>query len=81
MIPEDFLHYIWQHKLFYTQGLTTTDNENVEVIDTGIRNTNAGPDFFNAKIKIDNKTWAGNVEIHLQLGDFTYCKKIRHNIN
>jgi hypothetical protein len=73
MIPEDFLHYIWQHKLFYTQGLTTTDNENVEVIDTGIRNTNAGPDFFNAKIKIDNKTWAGNVEIHLQSSDW-----IRH---
>ena len=29
-------------------------------------NTNAGPDFFNAKVKIGNTIWAGDVEIHRQ---------------
>lgn len=36
----------------------------IEVIDVGLSNTNAGPDFFNAKVKIGDKLWAGNIEIH-----------------
>ncbi|MBS2212929.1 DUF2851 family protein [Carboxylicivirga mesophila] len=60
---EDLLHYIWQYKL-YKPDLRTTDNKPIEVIHPGIKNTDGGPDFFNAKIKIDGTLWAGNVEIH-----------------
>ncbi|MCU4154592.1 DUF2851 family protein [Carboxylicivirga sp. A043] len=60
---EEFLHYIWQHKL-YKPELTTVAGEQMEVIHPGTRNTDGGPDFFNAKIKIDDTLWAGNVEIH-----------------
>jgi len=61
---EEFLHYIWQHKLYYPTPLKTTSGQSVEVIHPGIKNSDGGPDFFNAKIKIDNTLWAGNVEIH-----------------
>ncbi len=74
MIKEDFLHYIWQYKLFLNFNLKTTDNEIVEIIDVGKKNTNAGPDFFNAKIRIDDKLWAGNVEMHLKSSDWNTHK-------
>ena len=58
---EQLLHYCWSHKLFPLGVLTTTDGQLVEVIDTGLHNRNAGPDFFNAKIKIGGTLWVGNV--------------------
>lgn len=69
-MKESILHYIWQQKLFTAHGQCTTENELVEVIDVGKINTDAGPDFFNAKIKIGNTLWAGNVEIHLRSSDW-----------
>jgi len=71
---EDLLHYVWQYGLFATESLKTTDGEPVEIIDRGKKNEDAGPDFFNAKIKIDETLWAGNVEIHLSSADWN-----RHN--
>ena len=61
---ERLLHYVWKYKLYVTTSLETTDGRPVQVIDPGIQNTDAGPDFFNAKIKIDGTLWAGSVEIH-----------------
>ena len=67
---ELLLHYVWKHKLFPLTPLSTTRNHPVEVIDPGLHNRNAGPDFFNAKIKIDNTLWVGNVEIHDKASDW-----------
>lgn len=67
---ERLLHYAWKHKMYPLTGMTTTTGEPVEVIDPGLSNPNAGPDFFNAKIKINGKLWAGNVEIHTQSSDW-----------
>ena len=53
--------------------LRTTTGKPVEVIDAGLPNTNAGPDFFNAKLKIDGTLWVGNVEVHTVASDW-----IRH---
>ena len=69
-IPEEFLHYIWESKLFHSKDLSTTDGKKVEIISTGRRNTDSGPDFFNAKIKIEGTTWAGNIEIHTKASDW-----------
>ena len=63
-MTEVFLHHIWKYRLFNSKELATTDGEPVEVIRTGQHNTDAGPDFFNAQVKIGTTTWAGNVEIH-----------------
>lgn len=68
---EQLLHYVWKHKMLPLQQLITTDGRSVEVIDTGLHNRkDAGPDFFNAKLKIDNVMWAGNVEIHNKASDW-----------
>ena len=67
---EQLIHYVWKHKLFPLTGLKTTDEQEVEVIDTGLHNHNAGPDFFNAKVKIGGTLWVGNVEIHDRASDW-----------
>ena len=61
---EQLLHYTWKHKLYPLKELTTSDGQRVEIIDPGLHNRNAGPDFFNAKIRIGSTMWVGNVEIH-----------------
>ncbi|MGN1263530.1 MAG: DUF2851 family protein [Prevotella sp.] len=61
---EQLLHYVWKHRLITAAAMTTADGREVEIIDPGLHNGNAGPDFFNAKIKIDGTLWVGNVEIH-----------------
>lgn len=70
MFNEDFLHYIWKFKRFNNQELATTDGETIQILKTGIHNQDAGPDFFNAQIKIGNTLWAGNVEIHIKSSDW-----------
>lgn len=66
---EDFLHYLWKYRLF-GNTLKTTLNEPIEVIDTGFHNHDSGPDFLNAKIKIEHTTWVGNIEIHVNTSDW-----------
>jgi hypothetical protein len=67
---EDFLQYVWKFRLFDWNGLQTTDGESVEIISPGLHNTDAGPDFQNAKIKIGDTLWAGNAEVHLVSSDW-----------
>ena len=67
---EELLHYVWKHKLLPLSTLQTTDGRIVEVIDPGLHNRNAGPDFFNAKVSIGGTLWVGNVELHLKSSDW-----------
>ena len=67
---EQLLHFTWKHKIFPLEGLKTTTGDTVEVIDTGLPNHHAGPDFFNAKLKINGVLWVGNVEIHEKASDW-----------
>jgi len=67
---ETLLHYVWKHKLYEQSDLRTEEVIPFEVLDPGMYNSNAGPDFFNAKIKMEEKTWVGNVEIHTVSSDW-----------
>lgn len=67
---EQLLHYVWKHKMTPLGELFTSDDRLVEIVDPGLHNRNAGPDFFNAKVKIDGQTWVGNVEIHNRSRDW-----------
>ena len=69
-ISEDFLHYVWKHKLFNLQNLTTEDGQLLQILNEGMHNHESGPDFSNAKIQIGNLTWAGNVEVHINSSDW-----------
>jgi len=70
MIKEDFLHYLWKLKKIDFSGLISTDNEEVTILDFGSYNTDSGPDFFNAKVKINDTIWAGNIEMHVYSSDW-----------
>ncbi len=74
-IKEDFLHFLWRTKKISQPHFITTDDKILEVLDYGIYNLDSGPDFFNAKIKIDDTVWAGNIEMHVFSSDW---KKHKH---
>lgn len=63
---EDFLAFVWQHQYFDHSTLQTLSGDKITVLRPGYRNTNAGPDFFEARIKIGGMLWIGNVELHVR---------------
>ena len=67
---EKLMQYVWQHRLYGLETMQTVDGRRLRVISPGMLNTDAGPDFFNAKIEIDGHTWAGNVEMHVRASDW-----------
>lgn len=73
-INEDFVQYVWRLKRFNIQNLNTTDGMEIAILSGGLLNHNSGPDFSEARIKIGETLWAGNVEIHIKSSDW-----IRHN--
>jgi hypothetical protein len=70
-MQESFLHYIWQFQYFERSELRTTTNEPIQVFHPGYRNSNSGPDFSQARIKIGHIEWIGNVEIHIYSSGWT----------
>ena len=73
---ERLLQYIWQFQYFNLNELFTENAEPVTILNAGRYNTNQGPDFLDAKIKIGNTTWAGNIELHVQS---SYWQSHRHS--
>lgn len=69
---EDLMYFVWQQRLF--QSIQTLDESPIEILHPGLRNLDAGPDFFNAKIRFGDMLWAGNVEMHCKASDWH-----RHN--
>jgi len=65
-MTESFLHYLWKYRLFSKDNLFSTDGERIEVLNAGRHNTDAGPDFLDARIKIGDTLWAGHVELHFR---------------
>jgi hypothetical protein len=70
MIKEDFLYYIWKLRRFNCENLELSDGSTLIIENPGEHNTNSGPDFFNARIRIDGTLWFGNIEIHVYSSDW-----------
>lgn len=68
-MTEEFIHYVWKYRLL-PPCLSTADGTSLSVIHPGEHNLNSGPDFFNARIRIGNTLWAGNVEMHIAASDW-----------
>lgn len=75
---EDFLHFVWQLQYLNTPALFTECGELLTVLFPGNLNTNAGPDFSEAQLKIGDLCWVGSVEIHLCASDW-YKHRHQHN--
>ncbi len=69
-MTEEFLHHIWKFRLFDQLELKTTKGEIIDIKKPGDHNFDAGPDFFNGKIKVGETLWAGNVEVHINSSDW-----------
>ncbi len=71
VMREKLFQFIWQFRLYdQTKPLITIDNQEIFVLHPGKLNRDAGPDFFEAKIKINQTTWVGNIELHLKSSDW-----------
>ena len=69
-MTERLLQFIWQFQYFNKSELTTSAGEKLQIIFPGQHNTNQGPDFSDAKIKISNTTWVGSIELHFKTSDW-----------
>jgi len=69
-MTERLLQFIWQFQYFNRHELFTTEGSTLHLIHPGKYNTNQGPDFLEACIKIDGITMAGNIELHVQSSDW-----------
>jgi hypothetical protein len=64
-MSELFLHYVWQCQYFARTDLRTTTGDEVIIFHPGYKNPNAGPDFPQARVRLDGMEWIGSVEIHI----------------
>ena len=81
-VPERLLREIWKRKLFNVESLSSIDGSKIEIISIGHSNPNGGPDFLDAKIKIGENVFIGDVELHRRLSDWqqhTHYKDPKYN--
>lgn len=69
-MKEKFLHEIWKNKAFQSIDFRDTNGNEIEILDFGTLNNDAGPDFHSAKIKTQGLTFFGNIEIHQKSSDW-----------
>ncbi|MBS1646681.1 MAG: DUF2851 family protein [Bacteroidetes bacterium] len=69
-MTEELLHFIWKYKLLKPGAYSTTDNTAIEFLHYGQHNSHAGPDFLDARIKINHTEWAGSIEMHKKSSDW-----------
>ena len=51
-MKEEFLHYLWKYRLYDQDSLVDHEDNRIEVIHPGDYNRDSGPDFFNARIRL-----------------------------
>src|SRR4030095_1115443 len=65
-MTERLLQFIWQFQYFNHSGLVTADDQPLQIIHAGTFNHDQGPDFKEARAKIGDAMWIGNVELHIK---------------
>lgn len=71
-MTEKLLQYLWNYKIFKHFDFKDIEGNSVEIIHFGKWNKNAGPDFLDAKIKINGLLLAGNIELHVRSSDWIF---------
>lgn len=79
-MTERLLQYLWQFQYFNKHSLILDNGDEFQVIHPGRLNTNQGPDFLEAKIKIEDTLWVGHVELHIKTTDwFKHAHQLDRN--
>lgn len=71
-MTEKLLQYLWNYKVFKHFDFKDIEGYSVEIISFGKWNTDAGPDFLDAKIKTKDLVIAGNIELHIRASDWIF---------
>lgn len=71
-MTEKLLQYLWNYKVFKHFDFRDIEGNAVEILNFGKWNTDAGPDFLDAKIKIKDLVIAGNIELHVRTSDWIF---------
>lgn len=71
-MTEKLLQYLWNYKVFKHLDFKDLEGNSVEIVDFGKWNTDSGPDFLSAKVKINNIIFAGNIELHIKSSDWIF---------
>ncbi len=69
-MSEDFLSFVWRYQYFDALNLRAETGEALQILRVGQLNTDAGPDFAEARILLDGLEWAGAVELHVRSSDW-----------
>lgn len=81
-IPEAFVQDLWHTQRFAHVDLQTSDRKPLTILDAGEQNTDTGPDFLNAHVRIGSMEWHGDVEVHVCSGgwyDHGHDRDARYN--
>ncbi len=73
-MTEQLLQFIWQFQYYNKSNLISNKGEEIQIIHPGFHNTNQGPDFLNARVKIEDTILAGSIEIHINAGEWKVHK-------
>lgn len=71
-MTEKFLQYLWNYKIFRHFDFRDTEGNPVEIIHFGKWNTDAGPDFSDARIRTKELLISGNIELHIKTSDWIF---------
>ncbi|MCS3530899.1 hypothetical protein M2373_002310 [Chryseobacterium sp. JUb7] len=71
-MTEKLLQYLWNFKVFRHFDFKDIEGNSVEILDFGKWNTDSGPDFLSAKIKVNTIIFAGNIELHVKSSDWIF---------
>ncbi len=69
-MDETFIQYLWKHQKFDHRNLKLMDGREVSILFPGVQNPDSGPDFTGARLRMDDITWSGNVEVHVMSRDW-----------
>lgn len=70
ILTERHLQAMWLEQKYFKS--LKVNNLPIEVLSPGIWNSEAGPDFLKAHIKIGNQEWRGDIELHLSQEGWYY---------
>ncbi len=67
---EDLLQFLWKFKCFKVLQLQSVEGLKIQLINTGMHNTDEGPDFLEAELIYDSMRWKGPIELHMRSTDW-----------